>query len=119
MPVTLYEDITEALSENDLKHVNSMKNIFPIVMPANTLVKAPELCKKVNHELANYYYITPVSLRKWVNFMRSNGILPILASSRGYFLSYNKETIMDQVQSLRERANSINKAADGLLNFIK
>jgi len=57
-------------------------------------------------------------LRKCSNYIRTNGILPLIATSQGYYVSYDKQEINSQIQSLVERANSILKSAEGLKKFI-
>jgi hypothetical protein len=44
--------------------------------------------------------------------------LPLIATSQGYYVSYDKQEINAQIQSLVERANSILKSAEGLKKFI-
>jgi hypothetical protein len=57
-------------------------------------------------------------LRKLVNHIRVKGILPIIATSQGYYVSYDKQDILDQINSLTQRANSILNSANGLRNFL-
>jgi hypothetical protein len=42
----------------------------------------------------------------------------LIATSQGYYVSYDAQEINAQIQSLVERANSILKSADGLKKFI-
>jgi hypothetical protein len=53
-----------------------------------------------------------------VNYIRTNGIIPLIATSNGYFTSDCKETIQEQIKSLQERANSIERCAAGLRKFL-
>ena len=62
---------------------------------------------------------TEQKLRKLVNHIRNNGLLPIMASSNGYFLSTDPETIMKMVESLESRCEAIKQAADGLRSIAK
>jgi hypothetical protein len=57
-------------------------------------------------------------LRKMVNYIRTNGIIPLIATSHGYFTTDCKETISEQIKSLQERANSIERCAAGLKKFL-
>lgn len=125
MSVILFEQITENLTDQELKQAKNMEDIIRYVMSpkifgdAPKYYKAPELVEKINFELAGHYRITAISLRKWCNYMRSTGTLPILASSQGYILSTDKQMIRDQIRSLNERANSILSAAKGLEIFLR
>ena len=62
--------------------------------------------------------ITEPRLRKLVNHIRVKGILPIIATSQGYYVSYDKQDILDQINSLTQRANSIINSANGLRNYL-
>jgi hypothetical protein len=44
-------------------------------------------------------------------------MLPLIATSDGYYVSYDKIEIEKQIQSLKERAESINRCANGMLVF--
>lgn len=75
----------------------------------------------MNEYLKNRGYkikLTGPRLRKLVNYIRSNGLLPLIATSQGYFTTDCKETIAEQIKSLQERANSIKNCAIGLENFL-
>ena len=54
-----------------------------------------------------------------MNHIRTNGLLPLMASSKGYYVSFDKKDIESQIKSLKQRANSINGCAEGLKKFIK
>jgi hypothetical protein len=63
--------------------------------------------------------ITDVRLRKLINYIRSNAMLPICSNSRGYFVSNDPEVLKLQIQSLRERSRSIDRCADGLEKIMR
>jgi len=52
-----------------------------------------------------------------VNFIRVNSLIPLIATSEGYFVSYDKEEIMKEIKSMDERASAIIGAANGLRIF--
>jgi len=62
--------------------------------------------------------LTQPRLRKLVNYIRTNGLIPLIATSHGYFTSDCKQTILEQITSLQERANSIENAVQGLKKFL-
>jgi hypothetical protein len=75
----------------------------------------------MNQYLQNNGYkikMTGVRLRKMVNYIRSNGLIPLIANSQGYFTTDCKLTIQQQIISLQERANSIERCAQGLKKFL-
>jgi len=44
--------------------------------------------------------------------------MPIIATSKGYYCSYNHLEIKAQIESLEERAQAIMASADGLRKFL-
>jgi len=63
--------------------------------------------------------LTGARLRKFVNHIRSHGLLPLIATSKGYYVSYAHWEIEKEIQSLEQRARGILIAADGLKTFLK
>lgn len=63
--------------------------------------------------------ISGVRLRKLINHIRTNGLQPIIGSSKGYYVSFEADIIQEQIESLQERANSILGCAKGLSKFLK
>jgi hypothetical protein len=119
--ITNFESITEELNEEELK-------LIPILVKGfkshgkNDPIKAPEIIKAINEKRQSLGLKNKFSeprLRKCSNYIRSNGILPLIATSNGYYTSYDRDEIMAQIQSLNERANSILKSAEGLKQFLK
>lgn len=112
--ITNFENITSHLSDEE-------KELIPIIIQGlsgktkDTAIKGAEICKRLN---GRGYKITEARLRKITNFIRSESILPIIATSKGYYCSYDKEEIKKQIQSLTERADAIIVSANGLKNFI-
>lgn len=62
---------------------------------------------------------TDARLRKCVNYIRSNAMLPLIATSNGYYISADVKELSNQIKSLRERAYSIQRCADGLYQIYK
>ncbi len=114
-----FEDFTEELSPDELKLVAPLMKGLRSKTKDNT-IKAPEIVKAMNifADKNGLLRITEPRLRKLVNHIRVKGMLPIIATSQGYYVSYDKQEILDQINSLTQRANSIIKSADGLRNFL-
>lgn len=117
--VTNFETHTEELDANDLQ-------IIPIVIKSfgkytkDNPIKAPEIVANFNLNREKIGYpkkMTEPKLRKICNHIRSNGLLPLIATSQGYYVSYDQKEVNDMIRSLRERANAINRSADGLTKF--
>ena len=117
--ITNFDKHTEELDAHDLA-------IIPIVIKAfskytkDNPIKAPEIVAtfNLNREKINYpRKLSEPKLRKMCNYIRSNGLLPLIATSQGYYVSYDQKEVNDMIKSLRERANAINRSADGLLKI--
>jgi hypothetical protein len=58
--------------------------------------------------------MTESKLRKCINYIRTNGLLPVIADDNGYYITNDPIVIRDMAASLRRRTASINAAAGGL-----
>ena len=112
--ITNFEEITQRLTPRE-------KSVLPTLVAylenRNTATKSDLLCSRVNN-IMNRNLLTPVILRKLSNFIRANSILPLIATPKGYYVSYREAEIIKQVESLRDRAEAINYSADGLQKFL-
>ncbi len=115
--LTNFEDQTYELTDSET-------TILPLVIAGfsrytkENPIKEAEIIKRFN---AHGYSVklTGVRLRKLVNYIRSNSLLPLIATSKGYYISNDIEEITKQINSMQERANSIVMAANGLKKFIQ
>jgi hypothetical protein len=113
-----FEEITKELNQEELKLVPVLIEKFSNHSYANP-IKAPDIVNEMNNNIGcSNALMTGPRLRKLCNHIRSNGLLPLIATSKGYFISTDKDVIKSQIRSLRQRANSINNCADGLEEFI-
>jgi len=118
--ITNFEEHTHELTNEEME-------ILPIVVHGfrnykkDNPIKAELIVTRMNEFLSARGFKTKMSqprLRKMVNYIRTNGIIPLIATSNGYFTSDCKETIQEQIKSLQERANSIGRCAAGLRKFL-
>jgi hypothetical protein len=118
--ITGFKDYTHELTNQELE-------ILPIIIHGfraykkNNPIKAQLIVTRMNNYLQENGYkirLTQPRLRKLVNYIRSNSLLPLIATSHGYFTTDCKQTIQEQIKSLQERANSIDRCARGLNNFL-
>lgn len=110
--ITNFEEITKELTEAEMQILEPLKDVL-----SKTNKKCPYLTDTILWQLSEYK-VTGVRLRKLVNYIRVNRLLPLIATSKGYYLSWDNEEIEREIKSLRERAGAINKAADGLESFL-
>lgn len=125
MSITNFEEITEDLTAKELEYLQDVQDGMIAALQASAMpIKQNELILLVNNYLFSKYgmfccmILKPVRLRKYVNYVRKNSLLPIMATSNGYFLSENEEMIRSQIKSLNERAKSIRDAAKGLEDYL-
>jgi hypothetical protein len=120
MSVTNFESITYELTEDELKHVSGLVLALKL-RTKESAIKAPEIVKSMNifAERNKLCKMTDARLRKCINYIRSNSILPVIATSQGYYCSYDEKELSDQIKSLTERANSIMDCVFGLNKILK
>jgi hypothetical protein len=108
--VTNFENITYKLTNDELKMAKVIAANLAVKTKENP-VKADAIIKGMNNA---GYKLTEARLRKIVNLLRSDGVLPIIATSKGYYVSRDKTEIIKQIKSMAERADAILNAAKGL-----
>jgi hypothetical protein len=119
--ITTFEEITHELSNEELDIIPIVVHGFKKYTKENT-IKAEQIVTRLNEYLKNNGYkirMTQPRLRKMVNYIRTFSLIPLIATSNGYFTSDCKETIQDQVKSLQERASSILRCAEGMKKFLE
>jgi hypothetical protein len=114
--ITNFEEITQELTDSEKKILPLIISGFKNYTEKNP-IKEVDIVKRFN-ERNPQMKLTGVRLRKLVNCIRSNGLLPLIATSSGYYVSYDKDIIASQIKSLRQRAFSINNCAKGLEAFV-
>jgi len=119
--VTTFEEETKDLTQDELVYIAALIAGFNRHTEENP-IKAPEIVRNIrNHaplgSLAAKF--SEPKLRKCVNYIRVNGMIPLIATSNGYFVSNKPEVIRKQIFSLEERARSIKTCADGLKKFLR
>ena len=115
-----FETSTAKLTEDEAE-------VLPLIVkglqghgPENP-IKGAEIVTTFNNYLRSTGYtlkFSEVRLRKFCNHIRARGILPLIATTAGYYVSYDRAAIRSQIASLEQRANSINSSAAGLRSFI-
>lgn len=116
-----FEKQTEELNEEEIKLIPILINGFKKHSEKNP-IKSDKIVLAMNEHLKTTNFklkMTDARLRKCVNYIRSNAFLPIIATSNGYYTSFDKVVIEQQMESLRQRANSILNCVVGLEKFIE
>lgn len=118
--ITNFENITYKLTEEE-------KNLIPVLIcgfknhgRANP-IKAEDIVKSINAQKSKYKLtkdFTDARMRKMCNLIRTEGIIPLIATSKGYYVSYSPSEIHSQIKSLQQRADAIYRPANGLKKFL-
>lgn len=116
-----FESYTQPLSDLEKKWINVMIEVFKTKayrkdhwLSSNNLVKALNAQYEITYDQIKF--ITPVTVRKLVNFLCVNKIMPIASSEAGYWLC-GPEDFKDQIESLVNRSNAIISRAEGLAHM--
>lgn len=132
--ITNFEEHTEDLTEIEKQYIPDIQIALELCLKEKYYgfgqdkfpkpVKQYQVVKFINeylinkHGLFNSMKLNTVRLRKYFNHFRSNGVLAIIATSNGCYITTDKEEIQRQIKSLQERARQINRAAIGLEKFL-
>ena len=81
-------------------------------------VTAQHICNSLANQDAMFRtekgspYLNGARIRKIINFIRTNGMCPhLIASSKGYYISNNRDELSEYIQSLHARAAAISAVA--------
>jgi hypothetical protein len=117
--ITNFEEITKELTEDE-------KKLVPLIIKGlstktkNNPIKAADIVNAINENKARYQIklFSEPRLRKIINFIRSEGILPVMGTSNGYYCTNDQSELQSQIDSLTQRAEAIMTSANGLKKFI-
>jgi hypothetical protein len=120
--ITNFEGITSPLTEDEMKLIPYLVDGLK-KRDKNNAIKGEEICNRLqdfkkNIGISDKPKLTDSRLRKMVNYIRINGLLPVGATSNGYFCITDRMEIEVQVKSLKQRAQAINAAADALNEYL-
>lgn len=112
--ITNFENVTSRLSDQEMNCLEIVKTIINIYSTKSIPVKGSFIVEKVKRHFPGF---TASRLRKIINYIRANGISPIVATERGYYIAESISDIDSQIKSLHERASAIENSAKGLENY--
>ena len=118
--ITNFESITKSLSPEEVVVIMPVIRVL-FTATYDKPMKSNEIVSVINQhrdKIGTGIHFNEVKLRKIVNFIRSESIAPLIATSRGYYVSFDKEEIANQITSMEDRADAILHARDGLVNFL-
>lgn len=114
-----FEDITCELTPDEKRLVPVIIRGLNLKSKANP-IKGAEIVAAINGQKEKYgiKQFSEPRLRKIINFIRSEGILPVMGTSNGYYVSYDVRELKSQIESLTQRAEAIMVSANGLKKYL-
>ncbi len=117
--ITNFEEITKELTEDE-------KKLVPVIIKGlstktkDNPIKGIDIVNAINLNKEKYgvKLFSEPRLRKIVNFIRTEGILPLIATSNGYYVTNDRAELQSQIDSLTQRAEAIMTSANGLKKFL-
>lgn len=114
-----FEEITKEMTEGEKKLVPIIIKGLSTKTKANPITGA-DIVSAINSQKDKYgiKLFSEPRLRKIVNFIRTEGILPVMATSNGYYVTKDRAELESQIESLTQRAEAIMSSANGLKKFL-
>lgn len=108
--ITNFEAHTPPITENEIKIAELVKQVLTS-RPENSPIYSEQLQADVNFLNTTGTNLTSARLRTIIHYLRVREKLPIIGTSRGYYISNDLAEIQKQRRSLTERAMSIIEVA--------
>lgn len=108
-----HEEFTHDLTEQEYELAVRIAPILQSKTKENPVLSS-QIIDGVNKKWNPKPKLTDARLRKIINYYRTQSILPVISTSKGYYVSFEEDEINSMVQSLTQRANSIIEASFGL-----
>ena len=115
----------DKLNDEEIAFLPTLRRVLLKTNPRKPLY-AKQIVSGVNKRrdegISNYCLTKPFTearLRKMVNYFRCTATLPVISTSNGYYVSYERDDIIAMIKSLRARAEAIFAASDGMDYILK
>ena len=117
--ITNFEEITANLTQEEKLLLVTITGIMRN-LTKNKPMKSAQIVERINKQIykTSDVKFTGIKLRKFCNYIRSKSLLPIIATSNGYYVSYDKTEIALQIESLEQRSESILNSVNGLKFYL-
>lgn len=115
--LTGFEDITYELTDTEKELVPIFLKGFQKHIGKRNAITNNEIIKRLSIKYKN---ITEARVRKIINYIRNEGLLPGLAAfSGGYYITNDANDIRRYIQSLAGRENAIHKVKNSMIRYLK
>lgn len=117
--ITNFEEITANLTPEEKELTFAIMQIL-MKLKKSKPMKSVEIVERINKQFykTSDAKFTGIKLRKFCNYIRSKSLLPIIATSNGYYVSYDKTEIALQIESLEQRSEAILNSVNGLKFYL-
>ena len=112
--VTNFEEQTERLNDIEMAAIPIFKKCFEEGhVGARNRISAREICEKMAslpqfRKSDGRPLLTDVRVRKIINYIRMNDIIPMLCGdNRGYYVAETEQEVRDFIRSMRDRTSSM------------
>jgi len=114
-----FEEITKEMTGDE-------KKLVPLIIRGlstrtkDNPIKGAEIVSAINSQKDKYgiKLFSEPRLRKIVNFIRTESILPLMGTSNGYYITKDRTELESQIESLTQRSEAIMSSANGLKKFL-
>jgi len=117
--ITGFEEWTQPLSDNEI----AMMEIIVSGLKKFTKEKPitnKEICRLINKKYQGKYgVLSEARVRKIINRIRGDALLPVIGTKKGYYVSDNEADIIEEINTLSQRIQSIQFSQRGLRKFLK
>lgn len=115
--ITGFEDITYELTEIE------QQVLLPIIIRGLLLKNGKENAVTNKSIVAGMeklgYKVTDIRVRKIINYIRVKNLIPgLLASSKGYYISTDRDEVLKYIQSLRERNSQVERVIEVMQQYL-
>jgi hypothetical protein len=109
-----FSEQTHELTEYELSIVPVFVKGFATKIGKSNAVTNKEIVAKLKPQ----YKVSDARVRKIVNYIRNECLLPgLIASSHGYYLTTDPVELETYIQSLAQRANEINRVKNSMIAY--
>ena len=109
-----FEEMTFDLTSEEWSKLGEVMDCLIAYLPTEkkNLRKQSEIALYL--EVNTGMEVSDIRVRKYINYFRSTGLLPIIATSKGCFISYEAKHLEGQITSIQNRINGLANALNGL-----
>lgn len=113
--ITGFENETAPLTESEREAVPYIEQIIKSAVGRDNAVTNKQIIRLVNNRHELKFILREARVRKIINHIRSNDIIPcVIATSTGYYVAQNERELLEYEDSLRARADAIMSVCDSI-----